>query len=127
MTPWPDDSIPRRMVKVLNLEKENKRIASTGENLGRQCDKWKIDKSLIEKIFRASHPISSSEFHFLYDVWPCNFKGKMLLEKDTFSFEINPGSYIVLWNKDTSIYYGYKGKKYKKYFLSEPWDPEKGE
>ena len=49
-------------------------------------------------------------------------KGKALIGKDTFSFKVNPGSFMSFWNKDTSFYYGYTGKKYKKYFLSGVWD-----
>ena len=114
-------------VKILSLEKRNTRIASTGEDLGKQCDKWNLDKSIIEKIFKSSHQISGEEHHYLYDVWPCDIKGKILINRDTFSFKVNPGSYMVIWNKDSSSYYGCTDKRFKKYFLSGVWDPKKGE
>jgi len=119
------DTLPT--IKVLSIEKENARIASTGEDLGKQCDKWQLDKSTIEKIFKASKQISGEEHHYLYDVWPCDMKGKILINRDTFSFEVNPGSYMVIWKRDKQLYYGCTNKKFEKYFLSKVWNPNKGE
>lgn len=116
-----------KSVTVLNIEKENTRIASTGEDLGKQCDKWQLSKSTVEKIFRSSKPISGPEWHYLYDVWPCDYNGTILINKDTFSFRVNAGSYLVIWNADTSFRYGCTDKKFEKYFLSKVWDPSKGE
>jgi hypothetical protein len=118
---------PLPTVKVLSIEKENTRIASTGEDLGKQCDKWQLDKPTIEKIFKASKQISGEEHHYLYDVWPCDMKGEILINRDTFSFEVNPGSYMVIWNRDKQLYYGCTNKKFEKYFLSKVWDPKNGE
>ena len=111
-----------KTVRVLTIVKENKRIASTGEDLGDKCDKWGLNKTTIEKIIKDSKSISGEEWHLLYDVWPCNIRGKILLNLDTFSYKVNAGSYIVIWNRDTSFYYGCTDKRYKNYFLSEPWD-----
>lgn len=116
-----------KSVTVLNIEKENTRIASTGEDLGQQCDKWQLSKSTVEKIFRSSKPISGPGWHYLYDVWPCDFKGAILINKDTFSFRVNAGSHLVIWNADTSFRYGCTDKKFEKYFLSKVWDPSKGD
>ena len=111
-----------KTVKVLTIVKENKRIASTGEDLGDKCDKWGLNKTTIEKIIKVSEPISGEKWHLLYDVWPCDITGKLLLKLDTFSYEVNAGSYIVIWNSDTSFYYGCTDRRYRNYFLSEPWD-----
>ena len=111
-----------KTVEVLTIVKENKRIASTGEDLGDKCDKWGLNKTTIEKIIKDSKSISGEEWHLLYDVWPCDIRGKILLNLDTFSYKVNAGSYIVIWNRDTSFYYGCTDKRYKNYFLSEPWD-----
>ena len=116
-----------KSVVILNIEKENSRIASTGEDLGEQCEKWQLSKSTIEKIFRSSKPISGPEWHYLYDVWPCDFNGTILINKDTFSFRLNAGSHLVIWNADTSLRYGCTDKKFEKYFLSKAWDPSKEE
>ncbi len=113
-----------KSVTVLNIEKENTRIASTGEDLGKQCDKWQLSKSTIEKIFRSSKPISGPEWHYLYDVWPCEYNGLMLINKDSFSFSVNAGSHLVIWNADTSFRYGCSDKRFKKYlhnFLGSEW------
>ena len=116
-----------KTVEVITIDKENTRIASTGEDLGIKCDKWNLDKTSIEKIIKISKPISGEEWHHLYDVWPCYHVGEVNINGKEFSYSVNGGSYIFISSSDTTFLYGCTDKRYEKYFLSKVWNPEKEE
>ncbi len=91
------------------------------------CSNWKIDKDIVQKIIRHSSPISSSEWHYLYDVLLCGVGGEIKIGDMIFVYELNAGSHFELSVADTIFRYGYDGSTYAKYLLSAPWDSTKDE
>src|SRR5688572_16783902 len=94
-------SFKKRNVTVLTIEKTNSRYASTGEDLGVQCDNWKLDKKAIERILRESIPITGHEWHYLYAVWPCYFQGSVKINGVVCHYAINAGAYVKIQGKDS--------------------------
>lgn len=84
------------------------------------CAGWNLDKNEIVSILKSSIEIDGQEYHNYYDVLPCYCSGQVKINDKLVSYEINAGSFITLFFKDTSIYLGYKGNDYKKYFLLGP-------
>lgn len=115
-----------KTIEVLTIDKENRRIASTGEDMGDKCDKWDLNKTNIEKILKASKPISTHEWHYLYDVIPCYYYGEVKINKQVFSYSINAGSFINISNADTGFLLGCTDKKLEKYFLRKVLNGKEG-
>lgn len=127
ISPIPNDSLKLTLKKIKTFEilstvKHNDSLASTGEDFYVACQKWGLTNKQIEEIFLASEQISGPEWHYLYDVLPCYYKGMVKINGLRLSFSVHSGSYFFVSGKDTSFIYGYMGKKYRKLFMSEPWD-----
>ncbi|MGN6292171.1 MAG: hypothetical protein ACTHMV_05445 [Chitinophagaceae bacterium] len=127
ISPIPNDSLRLTLKKIktfeiLSVVKHNDSLASTGEDFYVACQKWGLTNKQIEEVFLASEQISGPEWHYLYDVLPCYYEGMVKINDLRLLFSVHSGSYFFVSSRDTSFIYGYMGKKYRKLFMSEPWD-----
>lgn len=88
------------------------------------CISWKLNENILKQIIKSSDTISNQEWHYLFDVMPCIYKGTLEYDNIVYSFMINGGSWIDIGvlGKD-ALRLGYFGEKYKQNFLSVPWNP----
>jgi hypothetical protein len=108
---------------IIEIQTGNKKFDTTSKFLklySDRCDAWKLSKKDILQIVRNSKEMDGQEFHHYYDVLPCYYSGKIDIDGKSASYEINGGAFTTLFFKDTSVYLGYKGKDYKRYFLVGP-------
>ncbi len=88
--------------------------------LKQKCISWALNKNQIAKIFTKSTIISGREWHYLYNHYPCEMLGEVIIKNVRFNFSINAGSFMICHNKDTTLYLGcddstfFLDRKYKK-------------
>jgi hypothetical protein len=108
---------------VIEVRTVNKKFDTTSKFLkvyAEKCDNWKLNEEGILNILRNSKEMDGQEFHHYYDVLPCYYSGKVSIDGNLASYEINAGAFTTLFYKDTSVYLGYKKDDYRKYFLVGP-------
>jgi hypothetical protein len=85
------------------------------------CSKWNLSKENIKKILLTSEDIDAGrEFHDFYDVFPCSYKGTIIVDGKRAKYMINAGAFCRIEFKDTAFLMGYKKEDHKKYFLLGP-------
>ena len=87
------------------------------EDIYHKCQKWKLSVEDAYKIFSISNQISSEEKAGLYNWLPCYFKSKILYRGCTYTMEINAASFIVLYNKKSTLYFGCSSSNCENYFV----------
>lgn len=107
-------------IKILSSSKKIDSTSNFLKKYGGQCNGWRINSTEIRDILLHSKKIDGHEFHYFYDVLPCSYVGRMNFNGKVAAFELNAGSFAIITYRDTSIYLGYDGSKYKKRFLSHP-------
>lgn len=125
ISPIRNDSLARSLKKIKSFEilsaaRYSDSLASAEEDFYAGCKKWALTNKQIEQTFLASEQISGPEWHYLYNVLPCYYKGVVRINGVRLLFSVYSGSYFFVSGKDTLFIYGYTGKKYRKLFLSEP-------
>lgn len=82
-----------------------------------QCQKWELTCKEVYKIFYLAKPISSEEKEGLYNWLPCYFISKVLYKGSIYTMEINAASFIVLYNKKRTLYFGCSSRDCGKFFI----------
>lgn len=83
------------------------------------CENWKyLNNEQVKLILIHSDSIVGEERHQSFDYYPCENKGKVIIQKDTFNFIINAGGTSFLYNDNKEILLGYKDSIYSDYFIS---------
>lgn len=82
-----------------------------------KCQKWKLSKKDISYILTLVKPISSEEKAGLYNWLPCYFRSKVLYKGCIYTMEINAASFIVLYNKKATLYFGCSSTACESFFV----------
>ena len=115
------DSLSIVKIEIQSYEKKEGRNHKFYNDYEKRCQEWNLSKSEISEIILNSKRITSEAFHYLFDVLPCSYYGKLSIN-DTLmaSFEINSGSYVVIdLLESEQLLLGYFGKE--NYFIVPPW------
>jgi hypothetical protein len=107
-------------IKILSLYKTLDTNSRFLRMYKQKCGGWKLTDKDIAHIIQSSTAIDGPEFHHFYAVLPCNYSGDLMIDGMTGSFQINGGSFSILFFDDTTVYLGYKNPDYPKYFLVPP-------
>lgn len=103
-------------IEILSMKKEyNFQIDSSFCN---ECSNWQLTKDEVLEIILNSEVISSHEIDYIFNTLPCQYTGEIEFKKVKYQYTLNSGSYCILFNKDTSIYFGYFKKS--KMFITPP-------
>lgn len=82
-----------------------------------QCQEWKLTCKEVHEIFSLAKPISSEEKEGLYNWLPCYFTSEVLYNGSAYTMEINAASFIVLYNKKRTLYFGCSSRDCSKFFV----------
>lgn len=80
------------------------------------CENWVLNKQDVIDIIQKSDTISFITVDNMFNTLPCEYSGKIRINNEKYNFAINAGSYLVIFNSDTTLYLGYFEKE-NKYFL----------
>ncbi|MCB0695950.1 MAG: YdcF family protein [Chitinophagaceae bacterium] len=105
---------------ILNISISSKNRSIDSATYNGICGTWTMDSLTASKLLNHFKPIDGQQWHYFYDVLPCEVSGRLKTGDTEYAFSINAGSYLVLYNQQTNFYYGYVGDSCKKYFLSPP-------
>ncbi|HYV91616.1 MAG TPA: hypothetical protein VE978_07535 [Chitinophagales bacterium] len=89
------------------------------------CKGWTIVQADLPGIIKDSKAIDGHEWHYLFDNLPCVVNGQLKQKGHDFKFEINAGSWMLIFCSDTTLLLGNFKKQDEKYFLSKPWNEKK--
>lgn len=83
------------------------------------CLKWeKPEMEEFFDIFPLLDSVSSIEWNGCFDNWSCGYEGEVVIEGENFSFSLDAGGWVILYNKESQLYYVCRKKACKKYFPS---------
>lgn len=102
--------------QILSMEKI--KSFSVDTSFSYRCSGWKLNEADIEFIILNSEVVGSQEIDFLFNTLPCEYVGELIYKNENYKFMVNAGSYSVLYNKDTTIYFGLF--KSNNYFITPP-------
>ena len=92
-------------------------ISKKNHDLYKECLDWKLSTEDAYKIFGMMKSISSEAKAGLYNWLPCYFESKVLFNGCVYTMEINAASFIVLYNKWSTLYFGCQSAECKNYFI----------
>lgn len=84
----------------------------------RACNGWNLTEKDIEDILMDSEIIDADGVDNEIYTLQCYYKGRLSYKGNEYAYEVTSGSFSVMYNKDTSIYFAYF--KDKNYFLAKP-------
>ncbi|MCX6300550.1 MAG: hypothetical protein NTY72_15830 [Bacteroidetes bacterium] len=82
-----------------------------------KCNNWEISINDALKAFSFSKQITSEQKSALYNWLPCYFKSTVIYNKSKYYMEVNAASYIVLYNKSSTLYFGCSNSECEKFFI----------
>ncbi len=85
----------------------------------KKCKGWSLSADQIKRIIPLLEPIDVHDFNYLYSVTPCQMAGKIKVGGREFDYLINAGSYMKIYNRDTTYILACRNKKYSKFFLTD--------
>lgn len=119
-----EDSLTREqldlsILKILNKERSFLKSSSLKDTT--ICKDWNIKENKLKHIIKSSTPISTDEWHYAFDVLPCELVGQIQFKNEIYDFSINSGSWIDIGQKNgEAIRMGYFEKEESNLFLSQP-------
>ena len=87
------DFIRSEPIAVLGLAKGPDNSSSRSDMDLETCQSWKMTEADIAQFFGTGHAMPGEEWHHLYDVYPCAFRGSLQIGNRVFSFTLNMGSF----------------------------------
>ncbi len=84
----------------------------------KECENWKNEKLDVLKFIREFKEVSVNEWHQCFGNFPCGIKGKLIVNKKEFEYNLNAGGWIQLKHKDSIKYFGSMNKKDTIFFRS---------
>lgn len=110
-------SSSHQQIQITRFEK--KMTSNNDTSFSNECRNWKLVEKDALDIIKSSDTISAHEKNYLFNTLPCEYSGTLRMKDKYYNFIINAGSYVVIFNKDSTLYLGYF-KKGKSYFISPP-------
>ena len=105
-------------IEIISLMKTNNYPSSLKDTS--ICMNWKLNKQNLPDILKSFVKISSPEWHYSYDHLPCAYQGKLMYKGNTYTFDINGGSWLSINYPDSVIRYGCRDSSCIDFFLSQP-------
>lgn len=90
----------------------------------KKCKGWSLSVDQIKKIIPRLEPIDAHELNYLYSVTPCEMKGKIKIGVQEYDYLINAGSFMKIYNRDTTYIFACRDKRCAKFFLTGEDVPE---
>ena len=81
------------------------------------CKGWIISREKLPVLISSATLIDGHTWHTDFEVLPCVIIGQLIQNGQAYNFEINAGSWISVFNKDTVIRLGNYRKSHEKFFL----------
>lgn len=105
---------------VISLINTSDYPSSANETL--MCVDWSLSKEQVKSIIQSAQLIDGHQWHYLFSHLPCQAKGQITQNQQTFEFAINGGSWMTIGNSDSTIMLGLFDKKYDSLFLDGAWE-----
>ncbi|MBX5463031.1 MAG: hypothetical protein IRZ28_18330 [Steroidobacteraceae bacterium] len=83
-------------MRVISLELHLERDALESKDVAVLCQRWKLTEADVLYFFVNATPITGEEWHALYDVMDCDYRGQIELGGETYDFSINGVSFGVI-------------------------------
>lgn len=90
------------------------------------CIGWTLTEDDVQKILKDVNPISGSDWHYLFGHLPCVATGEIKQQSETFKFAINAGSWLSIYQGDTTVMFGNFNEENEYLFLSGAWKEDEG-
>lgn len=122
----PTDTLPEALFdknkpfEILNFQRGITKQSSASDT--NMCKGWRIKPTDLQKIIINSKVIDGQEWHDLFDVLPCIMTGQLKQNHQQYKIEINGGSWMYIFCRDTTLLLGSFTKQNEKYFISKAWD-----
>ncbi len=108
--------IKSALVKVITFKNKDT-VSKYDKEMYRKCQSWELSLNDAYKIFSIVKPVSSEEKGGLYNWLPCYFQTKVLYKECFYTMEINAASFIVLYNKKSTLYFGCSSVECQNFFV----------
>jgi hypothetical protein len=108
----PSIVIAAAVLEILGLSKTLQPAAPPHTFIARACAQWTLTTQDVQYFFAHAERIGPEEWHYAYDVMPCQYEGAISVDGRRYRFEINGGSFGVLLgtSSDGASYYGCKDR-----------------
>jgi len=115
----------KNAITIIDISKSAPKNHNKVDEFDSLCQTWTLSQNDILEIIKYSKPISMHDFMYLYNVLPCEVKGKLKVGDKEYNYVINAGSFMKLSSNDKTYYYGCTAEECEKYFLSTGGDPNR--
>lgn len=90
-----------------------------------ECKDWNLSEASILTILKHGEAINTHDFHYLYDVLPCEVDGVVEIDSNRYNYSINAASFFLLYDEDSTYYFECRHPECRQFFLEEGGDPKK--
>ncbi|HEY0612719.1 MAG TPA: hypothetical protein VGD35_23745, partial [Chitinophaga sp.] len=111
-------------IQVMSAIRQSKDTTSNGEAVP-ACKDWNLSDAAILTILKNGKAMNAHDFHYLYDVLPCEIDGVVEIDSSRYNYTINAGSFFLLYDEDSTYYFECREPAFKKFFLVDGGDPGK--
>lgn len=99
--------------------------SSSLDTTSTECGSWFYpDDISISDIFTNLKWQHNSDIHYVFETYPCSINGELQSNNIKYSFSLNAGGYMNIYNDEKSFSMGIDNPKLSKYFLSIKTTPE---
>ena len=107
-----------KKIKVIEVLSGKKEVAGSTSQDDTVCFRWALTPRQITTLIRKFDPMSGEMQNMIYSFYPCQITGELKLDGIKYKYWLGAGSTLTLRNADTTLYYAYTHKDFKKYFIS---------
>ena len=86
------------------------------------CGNWNLEKQDLKKIMQSMKSIRGEEWHHLFGHLACEINGELIQNQNVFKYSINAGSWMSVYTKDTTLWFGDINKINEALFMSTVLD-----
>lgn len=108
--------------EIILDKKDNKGWSSSEDSL--ICIDWNISEKQLAEAIKGSKRISGMAWHYSFDTYKCQYRGRITQENKVYNFVLNAGAWLWVIDEVRSIRYGIYDRKYDSLFLSPVWREE---
>ena len=82
------------------------------------CKSWSLTAKQIISAIKHFTQMSSEERFLSYSYYPCEITGEIKIDEVQYKYWLEANATLTLINNNSSYYFGFTGKNYKRYFIS---------
>ena len=90
---------------VMGLTKGTANSSASAESYAEVCQSWTMAPQDFVQFFTLGNAISGHERHYTYSVYPCEFRGTLLISNRVFEFRLNLASWAALRDAVSDVWY----------------------